>query len=349
MLGGLMAKDPRIQPILLLATDFDGTLYRHGREAGHCPRFASLLTRLRADGAVWMVCSGRSLSSLTKATRQMAHEGVSPDIIVARHSWVYRQRGGLWFLQVPATLRLHWGVWLRSRALAKILQDLVARLLKSHASCRATTISPRHIRLQFADPDKAAEACAQASRLCTDPGIRLVQWQRDLELRSTPCAKAVAVLEVARHHGVAPAHTLAIGDGRSDLAMLCPAVAAMTGCPLNATREVIQAVLDARGHIADEDAPAGTIQAIEAWLDGRVSSVTPATWHPPRGDLGLGAAAAREGAQRSKGRAMEAAFLSGCVVVGLVALDTSSGAGILGTVGKWVWSVLRGVFTLWAG
>lgn len=276
----------------------------------------------------------------------MAHEGVSPDFIVTRHAWVYARRDGHWRLHVRLSLCIQWRTWRRGVELARLLRRLAVQLSSRYESCRITAISPRHYRLQFRGAEEAAEAHAMTQRGGADPAVRAGLWQREVELRSVPCAKAVAVLEVARQRGVTPAQTLAIGDGRSDLGMLLPNVAAMTGCPLNATHEVVQAVLDARGHVATAESMAGALETVRAWLDDRVSSVPPPAWHPPRGELGLGANAAHEDDRLRFSRALEASLIAGSLGVALVALDMASGLGLLGRLVHAAHAALRALWSV---
>lgn len=330
----------------LLATDFDGTLYQYGRSSECCPEFAALLARLRAGGAAWVVCSGRPLSSLGKATRQLTHAGVSPDMIVARHGWTYEQRGGLWRLQVGLTLRIQWLTRRRARELERMLRNLSAQLVADYPSCQVTVISPRHYRLRLTSPQEADGAILAAAAWCTDPCVRFAVWQREIEIRAVPCAKAVAVRQVARRRGVTAAETLAIGDGRSDLGMLAPTVAAMTGCPLNASREVVQTVLDAGGHVAGAESMKGTLEIVRAWLNGQVRSVPPPAWLPPRGSLGLGAHAADEDERIRMSRILEASLVAASLAAALVTLDMASGMGFLSCLIRSARAALRAVWSV---
>lgn len=73
--------------IELLATDFDGTVFRYGNESPLYAAFAERLERLLARRGVWVVCTGRSLGRLRKATRGMARAGIAPDYAITATTW----------------------------------------------------------------------------------------------------------------------------------------------------------------------------------------------------------------------------------------------------------------------
>jgi hypothetical protein len=111
--------------------------------------------------------------------------------------------------------------------------------------------------------------------------LMLFRYMSEVDIRSVPFTKGLAVSELARHLGIGSSDILAIGNGHNDISMFSPGVAAMVGCPANSEAEVLQSVHLAGGHIASKPSLAGTLEVIEAFSGGRVSSELPSWWRPP--------------------------------------------------------------------
>jgi len=110
--------------------------------------------------------------------------------------------------------------------------------------------------------------------------LRVFRYQRDVDVRAVPFTKGLAVAELARHLGIDRAQILAIGDGHNDISMLDPSIAGMTGCPLNATPEIVEQVHAVGGHIARTPSLEGVIEIFDAYRAGKVCSDLPPQWIP---------------------------------------------------------------------
>ena len=265
--------------IQLLVTDFDGTIFRYGNEKALYASFAQSLDQLRQHGGLWVVCSGRRLSSLRKATRSMLRSGVSPDMIIARHSFIYARRGGIWHWKPLLTLRTLIDQRQLQKDIHRSIEDIVSYVKSLTERARATYIKRSHVRLFFGAQEDLETLKELVSReIERTPEIR-AQWHPyELEIRAISPVKGVAVKHVRISLDIEPNRVLAIGDGRSDIAMMSPSHGLRTGCPSNSRREVIHHVLTMKGHIASKDSLAGVIEILDAYSSGNVKSVPPPNW-----------------------------------------------------------------------
>ena len=273
---------PDAKDIRLVATDFDGTLFRYGNESAHYPRFGRAMRRLRREnGACWVVFSGRTLSSLKRASRSLAGMRIAPDHIVVRRSLVFSRVRHFWRFRPLLTVRAILSIRQRRQELNRAVSRVLDYVNNRFTHTRATTASTLHRRVHFRNETDASEACEHVEQMLRNEAHLNVRRESvEVEIRSIPFEKGAALAVMEEALGVPPSHVLAIGDGRSDLGMMQPAVAAFTGCPRNAAPEVVEHVMHTGGHIATEPSVSGTAQVLAAYQDGNVSSSPPDSFRP---------------------------------------------------------------------
>ena len=76
-------------PVLLVSTDFDGTLVEHGAPAPFSPRLLEVFTALRERGVRWVINTGRSLASLEEGLESFALP-IQPDFAITTEREVFR-------------------------------------------------------------------------------------------------------------------------------------------------------------------------------------------------------------------------------------------------------------------
>jgi HAD superfamily hydrolase (TIGR01484 family) len=75
-------------PIKLISTDFDGTIFAEFENPPIAPAFQELIGRLQAQGAKWVINTGRDMSSLMEALGR-ARAAVHPDFLVLVEREIY--------------------------------------------------------------------------------------------------------------------------------------------------------------------------------------------------------------------------------------------------------------------
>lgn len=264
----------------MFVTDADGTLLGHRPEFEQYCAFRDAIERLRTRyGAVWVVSTGRGLGSFNKVSFAMRTFGIVPDFVIARHAYIYEKvRIGykphwIWNLRVR---QLQFRDWLEIR---RAIPRLKRAVLSKNPFSRVVYRNSHRICFRF-DDDAAADYGAEILKRVAQPHkyLQVFHHLREVDIRSVPFTKGLAVAELARHLRVPPEQILVIGDGHNDISMMQPKVARYTACPFNAVPEVLEMVHRTGGHIAEGRSLHGVMEIVEAYEKGPIRSDLPSHW-----------------------------------------------------------------------
>ncbi len=268
--------------IKVIATDLDGTLIGNANEFHLYDQFGERLSHYRSSyNSLWVACTGRSLRSFLHFIAPMHTMGLSPDYVIIKHAYIYRlTRFGykphvLWNLFI----RYHiWSSCLYIRDAINSWHRMITGL-----SDGVTTVYHRFNRLCLRF--KSEEAAEAATKLLKEKAsefkhLKVFQYLQEVDVRTVPFTKGLALQELCERLGVAPAHVLAIGNGHNDISMFDKSVAALTGCPENAEIDVMDVVHRRGGHIASARVLAGVIEIMDAYSNGKINSALPEWWTP---------------------------------------------------------------------
>ena len=259
-------------PVLLISTDFDGTLVEHGNPAPFSPLLVEILTVLRGRGVRWVINTGRSIPWLDDGIK-VFNLPVHPDYAITMEREVFR----------PASDGRGWedfGDWnavcaRRHRELFDAAGPLLAEL--SAFVERETDAELRYGRhVANAPPDGQnlvgivsrtnEEMDRIVARLDAIKGsVDKFSYQRNsiyLSLCHADYDKGTALAELGRLIGVGPEGTFAVGDHQNDLPMLNGVHARHVACPANAIEEVKRTVREAGGYVTRDGYSAGVIEAL---------------------------------------------------------------------------------------
>ena len=259
-------------PVLLISTDFDGTLVEHGNPAPFSPLLVEILTTLRARGVRWAINTGRSIPWLDDGIRAFELP-VHPDYAITMERDVFR----------PAANGHGWedfGDWnaigaRRHRELfdaaAPVLGELAAFVTReTHAELRygrhVVNASPEGEDLAGIVAQDDAEMDRIVEKLdAIRAQVPKFSYQRNsiyLSICHADYDKGTALAELGRLIGVGPEGTFAIGDHQNDLPMLTGVHAHHVACPANAIEDVKRVVRQAGGYVAQDGYSAGVIEAL---------------------------------------------------------------------------------------
>jgi HAD superfamily hydrolase (TIGR01484 family) len=267
--------------IRLIATDLDGTLIGSANEFPLYTEFRNRINALRrARNAAWVVCTGRSRKSFQAFFNPMSQMGLLPDYIIVRHAYIYTlTRFGFmpclgWNARICILMRSN------RRAAAEALRAWHERITGGVVGVRTVVASATRLCLRFKSEEAAADAAAllekEAARY---NNLMVFQYMLEVDVRSVPFTKGMALIELGRHLGITQQHILAIGNGHNDISMLDGTAAQYVGCPSNSEAAVMEAVRDAGGHIASKRSLGGVLDVIDAYRDGDVNSSLPEWFH----------------------------------------------------------------------
>jgi HAD superfamily hydrolase (TIGR01484 family) len=272
--------DNILSRIRMFVTDADGTLMGRRPEYEQYRVFRDRINSLRRDhGAVWVVCTGRSLHGYKAIFRPMNMFGITPDYVIARHAYIYEVRSWGFLPHWIWNFRILWLHWKDSLALRRALPKLSRAVLAHNPFAKVVYSNSHRLFFHFED-EGAARVAAEIVRaeVRAYKYLQLFESPDGLDVRVIPFTKGLAVTELARHLGVSTTQILVVGDGHNDISMMEMTPPCFTACPSNAAAEVMEAVSRTHGHIASEPHLGGVIEVLSAYESGRIKDQLPADW-----------------------------------------------------------------------
>jgi len=254
-------------PIKLISTDFDGTLFAEFESPPIPAELTDLIGGLQAQGAKWVINTGRDLSSLMESLGR-AGIPIQPDFLVLvereiRHHQHSRYRGLEDWNE--ACSRTHAELFAGIRDdLPRIIEWIDERF---HAQIYEDAYSPLClIASDNGDMDAISDYLNEYCRKV--PHLTVVR--NDVYARFSHAAynKGSALAEITRQSGLACEQVFAVGDHFNDLPMLCRSYARFLAAPANAIPLVQTTVRRQGGYVSAEPHGGGVTEAIKYYLAG---------------------------------------------------------------------------------
>lgn len=246
----------------MLCFDFDGTLFMPENEVTLEPIFFDEIRRLREDGWLWTVNTGRSLLYMLEGFEEVGFP-FSPDYLVLREREIYTpgDRFGRWH-------RVDEWHEKSVRDAAVFFADAEDFILKVKEYVEEQTMAqwveeegdPAGIIATSEEEMAVIAAFVEEHRSMSDL-IGVLRNTIYMRFVHRDYHKGTSLTEVARLEGLCPSQIFAIGDGHNDLDMLRSEVAGMLGCVGNAHMDVKAHVRRQGGY---EAAAAGSLGSVEA-------------------------------------------------------------------------------------
>jgi HAD superfamily hydrolase (TIGR01484 family) len=253
-------------PIQLLSTDFDGTLHAEF-EKPHVPReLQTLIAKLQASGLVWIINTGRDMSSLME-TLGRSELSIWPDYVVTVEREIHCRSNsryvGLdeWNQECQTA---HEQLFARVRPELPRLINWIK--LKFEATIYEDPYSPFClIANNNGDADLIHEYlesyCAEV------PNLAVVRNDVYARFCHSSFNKGSALAEVARRLGIARDRIVAVGDHFNDLPMLSQRHARWLIAPGNAIEMVKQTVLAQEGYVSVKPHGHGVLDGLNRLLE----------------------------------------------------------------------------------
>ncbi len=253
-------------PIKLLSTDFDGTLFAEFENPPVPLKLQQLIGELQAQGVIWVINTGRDLSSLMEALGR-SRLSVKPDYLVLVEREIYFHENSQ-YVELADWNRdcshAHAELFLRVR-------EDVPQLM--------TWVNERFSATVYEDPfspfcliaEKNADADIIHSYLekyCEKiPGLTVVRNDVYARFSHAGYNKGTALGEVSRRLGISAENILVAGDHLNDLPMLAQKYARYLVAPQNAVESVKATVLAQDGHVSKFSHGHGVADGIEFHLN----------------------------------------------------------------------------------
>jgi len=276
-----------LNTIRLIVLDLDGTLLWTKDEFSLYQPFAEKMEQLHnRHGIRWAICTGRTRGSFKDVIVPLRSMGALPHFVIYKHSYVHTvTRWGdmphpIWnicsyFIEWYHRVRMH-------RVLNRAKREVLYRFRGAGVVRHDEEGEYKRVWFRFPSPETTAAAAELlASKLRHYKLLRVFPYRLEVDVKTVPFSKGLAVRSLCRHLKLAPEHVLTVGDGHNDVSMFGPDVAAYTGCPANAEEEVLEEIHRLGGHVAGKAALAGVLEIIDAHMSGNVNSALPENWVPP--------------------------------------------------------------------
>jgi hydroxymethylpyrimidine pyrophosphatase-like HAD family hydrolase len=252
---------------LLIALDLDGTAVRYEPRLEMDPDLMEYISSLRERGAAWAMNSDRYTDTMIDIAMLLPEEQRPAAILSCQRfihllnsqgryapvsPWNSQQmllHKSLWDRIAPHFAQWHEAIAREFTIVAHAINDLVCAYLVS--TDQTPPLRARMRALVQPWPD------AQVSGNQEWTFILHAAFSKGRVLGT--CAELL---------GVDPQNIIAVGDGLNDITMLNGSVTRMVGCPGNASPEVVQAVTEAGGVVAEGTAAAGTLHILRHYLEG---------------------------------------------------------------------------------
>jgi hypothetical protein len=260
-------------PIRLLSTDFDGTLVDHESDTPVVPEWFTILRKLRTQGAVWAVNTGRALHHIVEGLEHFAFPE-KPDYVLTSEREVFRPTadGAGWEDFGDWNLRCNQAHDEMFEVARPLLDEIIAYI-------------GRETQARFID-DTTGIGVVASSDAELDRILAFVETIRArvpdfhyhrntvyVRFCHAAYSKGAALGELQRLLGIDPAHTFAVGDHLNDLPMLDGTFARMPACPGNSVDEVKAAVRRAGGYVASAKCSIGVVEALEFFTKNAAATV----------------------------------------------------------------------------
>jgi HAD superfamily hydrolase (TIGR01484 family) len=245
----------------LISTDFDGTIHTDFADAPVPLALQRKLGELQAKGVLWVINTGRDLSSLMEGIGR-SHLRVMPDYVVTVEREIHRHDGGHYQSVEPWNSRClqdHAAVFgERAADILALMRSLEKRF---DAAFYNDNWSPL---CAIARSNAQMDAIqAELDAYCRE-AADLVAVRNDVYVRLSHRAysKGTALQEIQRLSGLGAAQTLAAGDHLNDLPMLRPEVARWLVTPANGLPPVKAQVAAHGGFLASELCGDGVLEGL---------------------------------------------------------------------------------------
>jgi len=253
-------------PIKLISTDFDGTLFAEFENPPVPLELQRLIGQLQAEGAKWVINTGRDMSSLMESLGR-AHLNIRPDFLVLVEREIYVHERTQYISLDEWNQRCHLA---HAELFARIRGD-IPRLLawvneRFDATVYEDAFSPFCL---IAENNGDADAIYNyLDEFCRKfPKLTVVRNDVYARFSHEAYSKGTALAEVARQLGLTRDQVFAAGDHLNDLPMLSRDHARWLAAPSNAIPVVKEAVRRQDGFVSDEPHGFGVARGLEFFLN----------------------------------------------------------------------------------
>jgi HAD superfamily hydrolase (TIGR01484 family) len=253
--------------IKLISTDFDGTVFGVVETPPIPLVLQELLDELQAQGAKWVINTGRDMCSLMDALDQ-AGLSVQPDYLVLVEREIHVNRDSEYVSLEEwnrACVRDH------AEVFARVQQDLpqIAGWINARFSAQIYEDDYSPFCLIAGTNPEADVIHEYLREYCRSvPDLTVVRNEVYARFSHANYNKGTALAEVSRRLGLTSAEVFAVGDHWNDLPMLSRKYARWLAAPANAVEVVKATVREQGGYVSELSHGGGVAEAIKHYIAG---------------------------------------------------------------------------------
>jgi hydroxymethylpyrimidine pyrophosphatase-like HAD family hydrolase len=250
---------------ILIALDLDGTSVSYAPRLAMDGALVQYLASVRNSGVAWVMNSDRFTATMADIASVLPAEQ-KPLALLSCQRFIHLHDGNGAYLPVEpwnaAQTAQHMELWgkispffpqwrAQVESQFTLLESVVNDLVFAYRVSPDRTPALREVMQQF---------------ILEQPDAQISGNQEWTFILHASFSKAKILKKCAELMRIPADRVIAIGDGINDITMLDGSVAKFTGCPANASPEVIQAVMHAGGIVSDAYEAAGAIDIIRQFL-----------------------------------------------------------------------------------
>lgn len=253
-------------PIRLISTDFDGTLHAEFEDPPVPRELDALLGNLQRQGVLWVINTGRDLSSLME-TLGRSKLSVWPDFVVTVEREIHVHEGGRYvgFQEWnDACTADHATVFAQVREHLEEINQWVAD--RFEATVYEDDFSPFCLIAKTqADAEKIHHHLEEYTR--NIPDLTVVRNDVYARFSHVKYNKGTALARICRMKAIDPEYVVVAGDHLNDLPMLSLEYARWLITPCNGIETVKETVRRQNGYVSHFPHGWGVLRGLEAILE----------------------------------------------------------------------------------
>jgi hydroxymethylpyrimidine pyrophosphatase-like HAD family hydrolase len=245
----------------LIALDFDGTSAVYDPQLAMHSGVMDELERLLHKGFSWVINSDRFTDTMIEVAERLP-SGLRPDAIMSAQRFIHVRSNDNGYEPLrewnESRMDLHRSLW---QDMSLYFEQLQQRI-EAEFTIRDRVVNDIVFAYMVPAEENAALRACMEDYIRPWPNAKLSGNHEWSFILHADFSKAALLEHYCAMRGIEPQKIIAIGDGFNDISMLDAALTPHTGCPADASPDVIAAVRTGGGYVARGSGPEGTIEVL---------------------------------------------------------------------------------------
>lgn len=245
----------------LIALDFDGTSAVYDPHMAMHPGVMDALEGLRSKGFGWVINSDRFTDTMIEVAERLP-SGLRPDAIMSAQRFIHVRSNGNGYEALrewnESRMDLHRSLW---QDISLCFEQWQQRI-EADFTIRDRVVNDIVFAYMVPAEENADLRACMEDYIRPWPNAKLSGNHEWSFILHADFSKAALLEHYCAMRGIETQKIIAIGDGFNDISMLDAVLTPYTGCPADASPEVIAVVRAGGGYVAGGSGPEGTIEVL---------------------------------------------------------------------------------------